>query len=381
MKIRLLMIALALLMAVPSQAQRKRKKGKARVEQPVKTAAEKLFDEMLPNTQKLIVVDSVVVDKANMLAAIPLSAGLGRIESYGDFFATPGQEGSFVYVNGFGSQCYYSELSEKRQQLFTRYKLGDQWSRPAQLEGLTLEADTLNYPYMSADGQTFYFSAKAADGLGGYDIYMTRLDADNGRFYQPENMGLPINSDANDYIYVEDETRQLAWFATDRRQPQGKVCVYTIVLPTERENYDADTMADSELRSRAKIERIRDTWNAATAPAEALESLAIARSSKRGSSKEAEQTAFVVNDELTIRSSGELKSSSAKLLYADILQKRGSLEQAKSSLEQMRADYQASNKNQKAKLAPQIREAEQSAESLADDLKQQEQKLRAMLTK
>lgn len=381
MKIRLIMIALALIIAVPSQAQRRKSSRKAKVVQPVKTAAELLFDEMLTSTQKLVVIDSVVVDKANMLAAIPLSTDLGRLEPYGDFFATPGQDDSYVYVNGFGSQCYYSEQSDKKQLLYTRYKLGDQWSRAVKLEGLSIEADTLNYPYMAADGLTFYFSAKASDGLGGYDIYMTRYDADGGRFYQPESMGLPINSDANDYLYVEDETRQLAWFATDRRQPQGKVCVYTIVLPSERENYDSDTMAESDLRSRAKLERIRDTWNAPTAPAEALQSLAIARNSKRRSHTKTSQSPFVVNDQLTITSADELKSSASKLLYADIQQKRSSLAEAKSSLEQMRANYQASTKAQKAKLAPQIREAEQQVESLAQDLRQQEQKLRAALAK
>lgn len=381
MKTRLMIIALALLVAAPMQAQRRKSSRKAKVVQRVKTAAEQLFDEMLPNTQKLTVVDSVVVDKSNMLAAIPLSADLGRIESYGEFFAVPGQDDCYVYVNGFGSQCYYSEQADKKLQLYTRYKLGDQWSRPQLLKGLTVEADTLNYPYMSADGQTFYFSAKAKDGLGGYDIYMTRYDADNGSFYQPESMGLPINSEGNDYIYVEDETRQLAWFATDRRQPQGKVCVYTIVLPSERQNYDVDTMADSELRSKAKLERIRDTWNGKQAPADALESLNIARYSQKRHSTDEKEMVFVVNDDLTITSADELRSSSAKLLYADIQQKRNGIAQSKSDLETMRSQYQASDKKQKARLAPQIREAEQSLESLRQDLKNQERKLREQLTK
>lgn len=381
MKTRLMIIALALMVAAPMQAQRRKSSRKAKVVQPVKTAAQQLFDEMLPNTQKLTVVDSVVIDKSNMLAAIPLSADLGRIESYEQFFAIPGHDESYVYVNGFASQCYYSEQAEQKLQLYTRYKLGDQWSRPQQLSGLTVEADTLNYPYMSADGQTFYFSAKAKDGLGGYDIYMTRYDADNGSFYQPENMGLPINSEGNDYIYVEDETRHLAWFATDRRQPQGKVCVYTIVLPSERQNYDVDAMTDSDLRSRAKLERIRDTWDGKQAPADALESLAIARNSQRKRSKETDETVFVVNDNLTITSADELRSSSAKLLYADIQQKRNSIAQSKNDLETMRSQYQASDKKQKSRLAPQIREAEQELESLRQDLKSQEQKLREQLSR
>lgn len=378
---RLLIIALAMLIVAPSQAQRNRKSRRTKTEQPVKTAAQQLFDDMLPNTQKLVIIDSVVVDKANMLSAIPLSADLGQIETYSQFFATPGQEGNFVYVNGFGSQCYYSEQGGKKRQLYTRYKLGGQWSHPQLLEGITVQADTLNFPYMATDGLTFYFSAKAADGLGGYDIYMTRYDSDNGQFYQPENVGLPINSEANDYLYVEDETRRLAWFATDRRQPQGKVCVYTIVMPSERQNYDSDSMADSDIRSMARIDRIRDTWPDSTAPADALESLSIARNSQSDSQEKSGRAAFVVNDDMTITSANELNSSRAKLLFADIQQKRESIVQARNELEQMRAQYHGSSKSQKTKIAPQISEAEQSVESLESALKQQENQLRQMLSK
>ena len=41
----------------------------------------------------------------------------------------------------------------------------------------------INYPFMTSDGETFFFAAKADDGLGGYDIFMTRYDPDEGKFF------------------------------------------------------------------------------------------------------------------------------------------------------------------------------------------------------
>ncbi|MFR3186749.1 MAG: hypothetical protein ACLTOV_01045 [Phocaeicola sp.] len=39
-------------------------------------------------------------------------------------------------------------------------------------------------------------------------------------------MGMPFNSPYNDYMYALDDFNNLGWFATDRFQPEGKVCIY-----------------------------------------------------------------------------------------------------------------------------------------------------------
>ena len=69
----------------------------------------KLFEEMLDNTQRLFVVDSVVVDKTQALSTIALTPDLGKIVPYNSFFHDKTLPETYVYVNGFENKCYYAE--------------------------------------------------------------------------------------------------------------------------------------------------------------------------------------------------------------------------------------------------------------------------------
>jgi hypothetical protein len=44
------------------------------------------------------------------------------------------------------------------------------------------------------DGKTLYFASKGHIGMGGSDIFVTRLQ-ENGQWSKPENLGFPINTE------------------------------------------------------------------------------------------------------------------------------------------------------------------------------------------
>lgn len=47
---------------------------------------------------------------------------------------------------------------------------------------------------------------------------------------------MPFNSPANDYMYAIDEFNNIGWFASDRYQPDNKVCIYVFV-PNSSKKY------------------------------------------------------------------------------------------------------------------------------------------------
>lgn len=57
-------------------------------------------------------------------------------------------------------------------------------------------------PFYDADKKRLYFSSSWFDGFGGYDVFYSELK--NGRFDEPKNAGIPINSPANDIYYFQD---------------------------------------------------------------------------------------------------------------------------------------------------------------------------------
>ena len=140
--------------------------------------------------------------------------------------------------------------------LFTKDMLGGKWSKPTELTGID-NSESPNYPFMMADGITFYFAQKGESSLGGYDIFVTRYNSETGEFLRPNNIGLPFNSKANDYMYVIDELDSLGWLVTDRNQPDGKVCIYTFVPSKTRENLNLEEMTEDEVKPFAEIQSIK----------------------------------------------------------------------------------------------------------------------------
>ena len=245
-----LMVAFLLL---PANAQKRKaqvkKKPVIEVEEPSK------FDEMLDNTQQIIFIDSIVVKKQDFLQYYRLTAEAGTIIGYNQFFKSEEHPYSTVYVNQLGNKCWYANNGK----LYASDLLNRQWSQPTELEGLGTFQQA-NYPYMLSDGTTFFFAAISDEGLGGLDIYVSRYDTETDRFLQAENLGLPFNSEANDYMYVIDELNDIGYFATDRRQPDGMVCIYTFIPNQRRTTYPTDEMEKETVCSRARIDRIADTW-------------------------------------------------------------------------------------------------------------------------
>ena len=281
-----LTILLASLVLLPANAQ----KRKAQVKKaPVVQEEPSKFEEMLDNTQQIIFVDSIVVKKQEFLQCYRLTTEAGTIVEYNKFFKTDDQPYSTVYVNQLGNKCWYANSGR----LYTADLLNHQWSQPAELEGLG-SFQRLNYPFMLSDGTTFYFSAIGPEGLGGLDIYASRYDSESGKFLLAENIGLPFNSEANDYMYAIDELNGIGYFATDRHQPDGMVCIYTFIPNQRRITYSTDEMDEAAIRSRARIDPIADTWGDGTERQKALDRLK--GMAKATDKQKVQDFKFVIND-------------------------------------------------------------------------------------
>lgn len=366
--------AAAMLLLASSLSVNAQRRGKKVAPKPMTAEAiqkekqNKLFEEMLDNTQRLFVVDSVVVDKAQALNTIALTPDLGKIVPYNSFFHDKTLPETYVYVNGFENKCYYAETDTTgTSKLYCREKLNSAWSTPQLIKGLGADMKHINYPFMTSDGETFFFAAKSDEGLGGYDIFMTRYDPDEGKFLQPENVGLPINSHYEDYLYVEDDVNSFAWFATTRRQPAGKVCIYTIKLAKNRENYNADNYDEKALKQLAQLTHIRDTWPSPQKRNEALKQLKAMRTSANAATRVAEQT-FIVNDELAYNDADSFKSEESKQLYAQLLAERAKLNNINKVLDEQRMSFRKVNGTSKVQLTQTIMANERAQQTAINNI-------------
>lgn len=363
-----------LLLALPMTAQ-KRKTPQPTPEQLEQQAK---VERMTAKTQKVMFIDSMVVDTKDLLQAYRLTPEAGRIVSYQDVFRSDAQPHSYVNVNEMGNRCYFAlEDTAHVFNLYTSEVIGNNWTRPTPLDGLNQGGrfTSVNYPYMMGDGQTFYFAAKGNEGLGGYDIYVTRYDADENTFLHPANIGMPFNSEANDYLYVIDEYNNLGWFATDRGQDEGKVCVYTFIPPTTRKTYSVDEYTAEQLASRARLNRIADTWDNRQELENALRRQHQAAQQKT-TDENAGQFLFVINDEVAYTSLIDFKVQANRQHYKQLTKLQYRYQTLGQALEQARDIYATANNYERNELRSEILASEQKLHELLVDIRQLEKDIR-----
>lgn len=369
---------LVLLTGAQAQAQVKNKRAKAKpkVEMTAEQeAAQELYEAMLLSTARVMFIDSVVVDSADFISRIPLNRESGRIGTTAELTGNAAQTGGAAYINEFGNKMYFSATGgDGHYSMYSTDKLGGEWTKARLIDEFGSEFEDVSYPYMMADGVTLYFAAKGKEGLGGYDIYVTRYDADSARFYRPENIGLPYNSTANDYYCAIDEFDNIGWLVTDRRQPAGKVCIYTFVPDETRTPYDIDAIGDGMLRSLADIRSIADTWTdnaklqAARNRVNALET--------RNTATRADRISFIVNDNTVYTDISDFKSATNRKRFVKLQQMKASANDMEAKLDTMRRTYSTSNESARNRLAENIITAEKQLERLDAQIHEMEKDIR-----
>lgn len=362
---------LAALMVLPACAQKRKVPAKKKVVPVVEVVEDPKFVEMLEATQQIVFIDSIVVNKQEFLQFYKLTSEAGTIAAYNNFFKSEDQPYSTVYVNQLGNKCWYANDGH----LYTSDLLGSQWSEPAPLEGLG-RFQRANYPYMLSDGMTLYFAAISNEGLGGLDIYVSRYDSESGKFLLSENIGLPFNSDANDYMYAIDEFNSIGFFATDRRQPEGKVCIYTFIPNQKRVVYTSEEFDGDTIRSRARIDRIADTWGDGEARQLALERL-MTEKQIQTTKKPKQDFSFIINDNLVYTKLTDFRDADNRDRYNELCAMRNRYESLRAELEKSR-NYYATKARQaeKENLHSQILNSEKTFYQLELGIQQLEKDIR-----
>lgn len=120
-----------------------------------------------------------------------------------------------------GSDIYKSSLRENGE-----------WNLPVNL------GDTINTPsdemapYIHPDGRTLYFSSKGHPGMGGADLFFSRLGSDN-RWLKPENIGYPVNTNHDEINLIINAKGTEAYISAERENGFGYTDIYRFELPQQ----------------------------------------------------------------------------------------------------------------------------------------------------
>jgi peptidoglycan-associated lipoprotein len=127
-------------------------------------------------------------------------------------------------------------------------KAGSKWGTPVNLGSKINSPEDEMFPFIATDG-TLYFSSKGHVGMGGLDIFRSKMSGSS--WDEPLNLKYPANTSADDFAYISDETGETGFLSSNREGGKGSDDIYKWTLPplvfsVSGKVYDADSKANIE---------------------------------------------------------------------------------------------------------------------------------------
>lgn len=325
---------------------------------------------MVNNTEDIQIIDSIVIDKSEFLDAYMLSLSSGSLKYFNDIFSTNTKVESVVYTNEKETKIYFAEPGEGSiYQLFSMEKLIDKYGNEKALsnDNFGLGNVNTNYPFLMPDGVTIYFAATDEESIGGYDLFVSRYNMNNDTYLNPERLSMPFNSVANDYMMAIDEEKGVGWFASDRFQPEGSVCVYTFIPNTTTKTVESENMKYKA--KRAIISSIKDSWIEGV---DYTNVLSIARKPAVLKERKIRDFTFIINDSHTYYNFSDFKNKDARDTYFKVAQIKSELQSAATDLQALREKYIKSSLEDRRQMSNNILTIERKVEQMQSEINQLE---------
>jgi WD40-like Beta Propeller Repeat len=85
-----------------------------------------------------------------------------------------------------------------------------------------------DFPNISPDGQTLYFSSMGHTSMGGYDIFAAKWDESQKKFRDAKNIGFPINTPEDDMNFRVSATGKYGYLSARRKEGFGDMDIYRV---------------------------------------------------------------------------------------------------------------------------------------------------------
>ena len=162
-----------------------------------------------------------------------------------------------VYLPKDARKVYFStpDASGSRN-IYVTNATDSLWTAPDLLGEAMFSAGNEIFPMLSADGRKLYFASDGLYGMGGYDLYFSVWDEETSSWGEPQNMGFPYSSPADDFLYIDTEDGKYSIFASNRDCADGTVNIYVleyVEIPMRKSIRDV-----SELKKLSELTPVSD---------------------------------------------------------------------------------------------------------------------------
>lgn len=292
--------------------------------------------EMLKHIELIEIIDTIVVEKTNFLSKYQLPHENGSIKQI--------SKEKTSYISERKDRKFFSSDKNSQLDIFYSYLLLNDWSEPTSISKNINTNYNESFPFMMADGITLYFASDNPEGLGGFDIYMTRFSPITNEYLPAKNIGMPFNSTANDYMFAIDEINGIGIFATDRNQEKDSVAIYRFSFKKDKAFVkDVDSVTLCAYAQLKKYKKAKIT----------LPQKEFANKNKQTQDKN-NGINFIINAETTYHSLDNFKSDETKNRFLALQILKSDFDLLQKKLNDKRNDYSKSEGEERENLSWEI---------------------------
>lgn len=173
---------------------------------------------------------------------------IDHIDKYGDIYSSVKKNGAWVKYTPFSEEInkqiehsasisadgntlvfVRSEDRESQTDIFICRKLPNgNWSLPFKLGDQINTPYQEDFPYLSTDGVTLYFSSEGHNTMGGFDLFKSTFNPDENTWSQAENLGYPVNTTDDDRSISLTPDNRVGYISALRPGGQGNLDIYRV---------------------------------------------------------------------------------------------------------------------------------------------------------
>lgn len=128
-------------------------------------------------------------------------------------------------VTLYFTRCVMEKTGNYGCKIFSAQSNSGKWSDPTEIPIVEDSSITVGHPAISADDLTLYFVSNMEGGLGGSDIWKVTRKKRTGEWREPENVGAPINTPGDEkFPYVREDGT--LYFSSDYHAGMGGLDIF-----------------------------------------------------------------------------------------------------------------------------------------------------------
>lgn len=110
---------------------------------------------------------------------------------------------------------------------------GNVWSEPQNLGPTINTPYDEDFPQLTTDGKTLYFSSKGHKSIGGFDIFKSTYNPSTNEWTSPQNIGFPINTTDDDMRFAPGRSPHEGYISAVRDEGFGDYDIYRVIINSE----------------------------------------------------------------------------------------------------------------------------------------------------